>query len=101
MFSTLFKKEFKGTSKRELKISKKQTTNSLDHILAEFGINLFKGSPKKQIMATVEAQQKSKPLSQDLQQIAANQLAYSKLIASKMKKTTASKVKRNVVFVLE
>jgi len=101
MFSTLFKKEFKSTSRRELTISKKQSTHSLDQILAEFGINFFKGSPKKQFAPTRTVQKKAKPLSNDLKQIAANQLAYSKLIAAKMQKKSTPKKNPKVVFSLE
>ncbi|QWX83316.1 hypothetical protein H0I23_12750 [Cellulophaga sp. HaHaR_3_176] len=98
MISTLFKRECKSTSKQEL-ITKKWRTNSLDQLLAEFGINFFRSSLKKNTKTKVR--KTAKPLSLDLQQIEANQLEYSRLMMAKMKKIQHTKKKNKIVISLE
>ncbi|WP_298489267.1 hypothetical protein [uncultured Maribacter sp.] len=101
MFYILFKKKFKSTFKQELRVIKKNTSSSLDRILAELSISFFKDSKKSKSLKKIEPKKKLEPLSDDLKQIAANQLAYSKLIASKVNTLKPKDKTRKIVFVVD
>ncbi|SHG17013.1 hypothetical protein SAMN03080594_11610 [Arenibacter palladensis] len=96
MFSTLFASKRNTASSKSSNInSKKMFCNLLDLLLAELDINLSNRSMSNQLTLKenmkVVGNKKSDTFSDDLQSIALNQIAYSKLMAEKLQKTSFKK----------
>ncbi|MET7030088.1 hypothetical protein [Sediminicola luteus] len=101
MLPTLFIKKHKSTSSKSATSINKQPFYNLERLLSDLGIKFSKSEvitiqELKQVKK-VSATNHAAPLPNDLQQIAINQMAYSKLMEERLNKSPFGHKKGKVI----